>query len=279
MMRITAVVVTYNNAVMLAPLLRSIDGQNRRPDEIVVVDNASTDATPSVMARFPGIIYIRLSRNTGSAGGYAKGFQAALERGCDLLWTLDDDVRLFPESLSELVKTLEKFPTEDRVGAVRSVGEGCSWTSPVPMSIFSWRGTLFTAEAVKRAGPPERAFFLYGEDLEYSLRLKRLGYRFYWAPGSRCVENRIEGKTEMRMLGQGGRVYLDPLRLYYAFRNEIYVYISYRQVGGFLRVLAYSFKLSAAFILLRPVGAAKRIQAIVSGIVDGIRGRLGERIR
>lgn len=279
MTKIAAVVVTYNNAGMLEPLLRSLEGQNRRPDLCIVVDNNSIDGTPSVAVRFPWAIYVRLPHNTGSAGGYAEGMRRALEHGCDMIWTLDDDVRLDPGSLAGLVRTLTGFPERERVCAVRSVGTGCSWPSPVPLSIVSWRGALFTAEAVKSAGLPERSLFLYGDDLEYSLRLARLGYRFYWAPASLCIESRMDGKTELRFLGWHARVYFEPLRLYYAFRNEIYIYLHYHRAADALGVFGYACKLSAAFVLLRPLGATERIMAIVSGILDGFRGRLGERNR
>lgn len=277
MTRVAAVIVTYNNAGMLEPLLKAIETQSRRPDICIVVDNASVDGTPSVAVRFPDTLYVRLPRNTGSAGGYAEGMRIALERGADLVWTLDDDVRLFPGSLAGLIETLAGFPERERVCAVRSVGDGCSSAAPAPLAVFSWRGTLFTSDAVRRAGLPERELFLYGEDLEYSFRLARLGYRFYWAPASRCIENRINGKTELRFLGGRARVYFDPLRLYYAFRNEIYVYLLYRRAVDVFKVLVYALKLSVSFIVLRPGGAPERIMAIFRGITDGFRGRLGER--
>lgn len=276
MSKVAIVIVTYNNAGMLPPLLRSLETQSRRPDCCILVDNGSADATASLAAQFPGVTYLRLPRNTGSAGGYAEGLRTALELGADLVWTLDDDVRIEPDSLEGAIKTLESFPRQARVCAVRSVGAGHPDSSPTLLPIAPWRGTLFAAEAIRRAGPPEKEFFLYGEDLEYSLRLARLGYKFYWAPASRCMENRIDGKTELRLWGRKAKVYFEPLRLYYAFRNEIYIYLAYRRPADILRVLAYALKLSVSFVLLRPGGAFKRLAAIYSGIADGFRGRLGE---
>ncbi|MFA6434224.1 MAG: glycosyltransferase [Elusimicrobiales bacterium] len=277
MTRIAAVIVTYNNSGMLEALLRALEAQSRRPDLSIVVDNAGDAGTSSVAARFPGVVYVRLPRNTGSAGGYAEGLRLALERGCGLIWTLDDDVSPEPDALAWAVGTLKGFPEEERVCAVRAVGAGHPVPYPTRLPVIPWRGTLLTAEAVGRAGPPERNFFLYGEDLEYSLRLTRLGYRFYWAPASRCIESRMDGKTELRFFGLRARVYSDPSRLYYAFRNEIYIYLLYRRPADILRVLAYALKLSAAFVLLRPAASVEKIMAISGGIRDGFSGRLGER--
>ncbi len=277
MKRIAAVIVTYNNAAMLEKLLNMIAQQRRRPDVCIVVDNASGDDTSSVAARFPEVEYVRMDRNTGSAGGYAEGLRLALARGCDLVWTLDDDVSLFPDSLEALIHTLAGFPEAEKVCAVRSVGKTHPWPSPTPLPVFPWRGTLITSEAIRRAGPPDSRFFLYGEDLEYSLRLASLGYRFFWAPASRCIEDRLKGKTDFFVFGRRARVYAEPLRHYYAFRNEIYIYLRYRRTVKVLEVLAYALKIYLFFLLLHPGSAVKITKAVFIGILDGVRGRLGER--
>ena len=124
MLHITAVIVTYNNADMLLDLLGDLCSQSRPVDEIVVVDNASSDGTDhEVMANYPSVKYVRLSENTGSAGGYYEGIRTA-SATADLIWTLDDDVRLEKRTLEFLVQGLETLQASARIGAVRCVGEG-----------------------------------------------------------------------------------------------------------------------------------------------------------
>src|SRR4051794_35712748 len=82
--RVAAVVVTWNRAVLLERILRAIDAQTRRPDVVVVVDNASTDPTPVVLSRLREELAVpltvrRLETNTGGAGGFAAGMALALE--------------------------------------------------------------------------------------------------------------------------------------------------------------------------------------------------------
>jgi glycosyltransferase involved in cell wall biosynthesis len=167
--RVTAVIVTYNNLLMLSELLRDLQNQTRKADEIIVIDNASSDGTDHLMKRdFPSVRYIRLPENTGSAGGYHEGIKTALENS-DLIWTLDDDVRLYPDSLEELLKGLEKLDSKLPVGSVRSVGKRCDKTPPSRLEFFPWRGTLLKTEVIRKIGLPLKELFIYGEDLEFAV--------------------------------------------------------------------------------------------------------------
>lgn len=78
-MTVYALIVTYNRRQLLCECLEAVLGQTRRPDRVLVLDNASTDGTPELFA--PGgsfcqplIQYERLDRNTGGAGAFVRGF-------------------------------------------------------------------------------------------------------------------------------------------------------------------------------------------------------------
>ena len=188
MKRIDIVIVTFNNAGMLRNLLLDCAAQIRKPDSIVVVDNASTDGTPRMMAEeFAYVNYIRMEENTGSAGGYCKGIRSVMA-AADGIWTLDDDVRLQPDSLANLEEGYESLSKSIRLGAVRSINDNYPHGSTLPteLEIAPWRGSLWVGDVVRLIGPPRSDYFLYGEDLEYSLRMRKLGYCCYWVPASRC---------------------------------------------------------------------------------------------
>ena len=53
--RVVAVVVAWNRAELLGRCLDGLDGQTRRPDAVVVIDNASTDDSPRVAAGHPAV--------------------------------------------------------------------------------------------------------------------------------------------------------------------------------------------------------------------------------
>lgn len=96
MTTITAIVPTYNRAATLGQALASIFAQTRVPDEVLVVDDGSTDETAAVVGRFPGATLLRLGRNGGAAAARNAGIRAA--RG-ELLAFLDSDDAWLPHKL------------------------------------------------------------------------------------------------------------------------------------------------------------------------------------
>ena len=273
--RVTAVIVTYNNLLMLSELLRDLQYQTRKADEIIVIDNASSDGTDHLMKRdFPSVRYIRLPENTGSAGGYYEGIKTALENS-DLIWTLDDDVRLYPDSLEELLKGLEKLDPKLPVGSVRSVGKRCDKAPASRLEFFPWRGTLLKTEVIRKIGLPLKELFIYGEDLEFAMRFNAHGFYCYWIPSSVCTEVRLEGKDDFRLFGRTVRVYSLPFQLYYAFRNNLYLFLLYRKYYRALRTVLYGIKATAFIALLDKDRGIARILAIWTGLLHGLAGRLG----
>jgi rhamnopyranosyl-N-acetylglucosaminyl-diphospho-decaprenol beta-1,3/1,4-galactofuranosyltransferase len=103
--RVAAVVVTYNRAALLTRMLAGLAALDRPLDAVIVVDNASTDHTPTVLATVHDLPLqvIRSDENLGGSGGFHRGVQAAYEQGFDRIWLLDDDVVPAPDCLSALL--------------------------------------------------------------------------------------------------------------------------------------------------------------------------------
>ena len=87
--RIVAVVVTYNRLALLQRLVTRLTAVPQL-DEVLVVDNASTDGTGSWLEDAP-VSSRTLPTNSGGAGGFHEGLAWAVERGADLVWLMDDD--------------------------------------------------------------------------------------------------------------------------------------------------------------------------------------------
>lgn len=279
MKKVAGVIVTYNNVDMLKDLLCDLLAQTRPLDEIIVVDNASSDGTEKMLKReFPRLRYIRLAENTGSAGGYYEGIKAAIENN-DFIWTLDDDVSLKNDSLDKVLKEFNKLENYGKVGAVRSVSEKYRQSMATKIDFFAWRGTLIKTEAVKDAGLPRRDYFIYSDDLEYSLRLAKKGYIFYWVPLSKCNERRISRKTNNKIFGKAIKIYSEPFRLYYAFRNEIATCLRYKCLNRLTRILLYALKVSLYILFFYKRNCLEKLKAIMEGLRDGFRGRLGKNIK
>src|SRR5829696_919250 len=89
---VCALVLTFNRKALLVECLRSLLAQTAPVDEVLVVDNASTDGTEKLL-RAEGLLdrvrWLPLERNLGSSGGFNRGVAAAREGGWDWIWIMD----------------------------------------------------------------------------------------------------------------------------------------------------------------------------------------------
>ena len=108
---VSVVIPTYNGAKYIAAAVESVFAQTRLPDEIVVVDDCSTDDTLKVLQYLRGPVAIRILQLERNSGGpvvpMTKGFEA-----CDspFIVTLDQDDRMHPNRINLQVGALEQHP-------------------------------------------------------------------------------------------------------------------------------------------------------------------------
>lgn len=93
--RVVAVVVTYNRITLLQECIDALLHQRECTEDILVVDNHSTDETPQVLEKIAAeqerVSVLTLDDNYGGAGGFYYGMKEAMERGYDYIWIMDDD--------------------------------------------------------------------------------------------------------------------------------------------------------------------------------------------
>ena len=193
--RLAIVIVTYNRSTYLADLLRSATALTVPPWRIVVVDNASTDDTPDVVAEAAGwfpegvLVDRRLDTNTGGSGGFCEGTRTALELGAEWVWLMDDDVEILPEALERFAPAMERF----RVIHGRRYdfdGSPFYWQAkfnqflgvPLPYGFRrtfddegyaitnsgTFEGMLIHADVVRTIGLPDPRFFITWDDAAYA---------------------------------------------------------------------------------------------------------------
>jgi len=114
-MTMSVVIVTRNRAPLLRRALDSLVRQQRRPEQVIVVDNASSDETWSVAESFSGRLDLTLVREERVGVPHARNTGLALCRG-DVVAFLDDDCEADPEWLLELEIPFLKDPNIGAVG-------------------------------------------------------------------------------------------------------------------------------------------------------------------
>jgi glycosyltransferase involved in cell wall biosynthesis len=109
---VSAIVAVYNGARFIADALSSIVGQTAPPDEVLVIDDGSTDGTGDVVARFPRVRSLRRDANGGQASALNWGVASA--RGAYLAFLDADDVWA-PDKLARQLAAFEEDPALDVV--------------------------------------------------------------------------------------------------------------------------------------------------------------------
>ena len=187
--KIHAIVVTHRGADMLPACLRALEADVRQGAaevEIVVVDNASTDGTESILrADFPQATVLRLPENAGYGRANNVALRRALAAGADYAALVNDDVEVRPGWLSALVQAATLHPEagllngtlvfrgEDRVNStglvIDRLGRARDRDFGVPLADL--RRDL-------------AAYFAYYEDVDLSLRARRAGSICWYVPGA-----------------------------------------------------------------------------------------------
>src|SRR3989339_336534 len=103
--KIAAVVVTFNRLTLLQECIESLRNQTHTLDEIIIVNNSSTDGTLEWLNAQKDLTVIT-QENSGSAGGQHTGIKTAYEKGYDWIWCMDDDAEPELNALEELTKFL-----------------------------------------------------------------------------------------------------------------------------------------------------------------------------
>jgi len=258
--------------------------------EVIVVDNGSTDdSIARLREHFPGLRLVETDANLGFAGGNNAGMRAALPLGAAYLWLLNNDTRVDPAALTELVDVMRSDPSvgiaaskiyhQDRPGTLSYAG---GYLSPV-WGWASHRGVdeldegrydevtdvdfatgcslLARASAVASIGPLPEHYFLYWEDIDWSARARQAGWRVVYAPGSR-VWHKHGGSTP-----DGGR----HVKWRYEGRNRLLFYR--RQSRPAMARITLSTLLNAVYLVVR--GRPRAARALMLGVLDAARGRTG----
>ncbi len=246
---IAAVVVTYNRKGMLKVCLSSILNQTKKINEIIVIDNASTDGSDKeILKLFPNITYVRKEKNLGGAGGFYEGIKLAYKKKYDWIWIMDDDVAPVKSCLDSAFKSLDSLIKKTDISALACArynpdgslfvcdAEKINLQNPFK-NIFlkpiaeepdakckeieaaTFENMIINSRAIKSIGFPDRRFFIRCDDVDYCLRLLKFGKIYY------CHEAKINRLNEYN-----GKLTHDDWKYYYQIRNLNYIVFKYGSI-------------------------------------------------
>ena len=115
------VIPTYNNHKTLKKV---IEGVLQYTNDIIVVNDGSTDSTSHILTNFPQIHTIPLPHNKGKGFALRKGFKLALELGFHFAITIDSDGQHFPDDIPNIIDSLNNETSKNvlYIGA-RNMGQ------------------------------------------------------------------------------------------------------------------------------------------------------------
>ena len=290
------IVLAWNNHEYTLDCLRSLTEQTLA-HTVYVVDNASTDGTPEIIAaQFPTAHVIVNDANIGFAGGNNVGMQAAFADGADAVLVLNNDTTLAPDVLALLTDAKHIHPDAGIIspailfaqpphniwfaGATLNTLMGWSYhvhyNAPYesiakqihPIVRTTGCAMLITRECYTAIGGYDDDFFMYYEDVEYSLHARRAGFETYLVPEA-VVYHHVSASSSGVKSGNA---------VYYDTRNGVVTMDRYYPLPFPMSLVRhFTMTFGRLYYVVKPPSAPARVKDIISGYRDARRRWLGPR--
>ncbi len=260
------------------------------PDlEIVLIDQASKGNSVEIFEKkFPNIKFIASKTNLGFTGGNNLGMREATG---EYLFLLNNDTEVEPGFLEPLIDALEKDPTAgagsplirffqnpmkiqyaggpDRIDLVHGRNSWRGWMSDYPSHYSKTENTtaahgaafIIKRSVAEKVGLLDDHFFIYFEELDWSLRITKAGYNILFVPSSEILH-----KESMTMPKE------HPFRVRMMMRNRILLSRKHLNAFAFAFSLLYTSFISFPVNCLRYILRKKTdlLKAYSQGFVQGV---------
>lgn len=256
---VAAVIVTYNRLDLLRECIQAVLNQSYHVTEIVVVNNASRDGTRDYLMWLSDnekrVRPICVEHNIGGAGGFALGIAEAVRRMPDYIWLMDDDTIPTDAALEELIRGIEKSrnvlqknigfavsralwkdgkPHRMNIPPIVPYHNGVPFDFGIPgiLSVpsASFVSMLLDAQVIYSIGLPYRQYFIWGDDVEYSMRVTNSGSVGIYVSNS-VVFHRTSANQGVSVQDDKPE---NAWRYFYNTRNLLHLYRKYNSPGRFM---------------------------------------------
>ena len=282
--RLSIITINYNGLKDTCDLIDSIPFKEDM--EVIVVDNASKkDEAIIISERYPQVKVIRSYKNLGFAGGNNLGIKEAKGK---YIFLINNDTLFKDFNIDNLIKRLE---SSSKIGIVCPKLRFAWGNNPIqfagytPLSGITFRNKaigfgeedkgqyeiahptpyahgaamLIKQEAIKKVGLMPESFFLYYEEIDWSMMFTRTGYEIWYDPS--CTVYHKESQTT----GQNS-----PLRTYYITRNRLL--LVKRNYKGIKKYLSYIYLIGIVatrdIIKFTLQGKFGLVKAVCRGIIN-----------
>ena len=208
------------------------------------------------------IFYVRMNENIGGSGGFYEGVKRGYKEGYNWLWLMDDDVEPMEDALEKLsiyFKNKDVVALSMRVitssGHIAITHGKRVKDSPLGLQSLelkeylkefveingaSFVGFLIKYDAVKKIGFPRKDFFIYYDDLEYCIRLNKVG-KILLIPRSIIVHKRKRKEDPKREINKyySERNFTYLCKKYHKNKLRFYCGIFKKIIKGIIRILIY----------------------------------------
>ena len=259
---LSIILVNYNGLADTRECIESIQKHVKLSCEIIVVDNGSkNDEAKLLQPEYPEVICIRSEKNLGFAGGNNIGIKHS--KGKYIL-LLNNDTYIRDNSFEFMIQKLESNPDIGGVSpkikfafspdtiqfagftalseiTLRNKGIGYGEKDKGQHNLsyeipyLHGAAMMIKRETIKKAGLMPEIYFLYYEELDWSVRIKEAGYKLYYEP--RCTVFHKESQSTGKK---------SPLYYYYYTRNRLL--FAYRNGNGLNKYLSIIYQITIALV-------------------------------
>jgi GT2 family glycosyltransferase len=299
-LRVTTAIVllNWNSGEMTAECIRSLLKMTAKNYEIIVVDNGSKDGSAKYLcAQFPEITILPQDHNLGFAAGCDVGMKLGLERGLKYVLPLNNDTVVDPEFLTELQLAAEEHPQAAMIspkiylwdmpdrfwwaggdfslwtGIARHIGrkevDKGQFDRSTELDWATGCAVLIRSDVLRETGLFDESFFGNAEDLDLSLRMRKAGYKIWFAPKAKLWHK--EGVDYRKNAGE-------YLRKFTGTRNLLYVMRKHARTAQWLTFLPNFLLRHVAFYVALTLMRRdyRSAWAVVQGILSFFRTRRGD---